>query len=72
MADPAKLDAGAIIAHRIFHSPLNGILVAALLHVDEVNDHKPCKITQAELAGHLCGGFKIGFKRCFFDVTFAG
>ncbi len=44
VADSAKLNAGAIIAHGILHPPLNSMLIAALFHIDEVNHHQTSKV----------------------------
>ena len=71
MADPAHLNAGAVILERIFQAPLDRAVVAVLLHVDEVDDHKAGKIAQPQLPGDFVAGFKVGLERRVFDIVFA-
>ncbi len=56
---------------RIFHAPLDHAVVAAFIHVDEVDDDETGEIAQAELAGDFVGRFAIGLQRGVFDVVFA-
>src|SRR5690606_32179946 len=50
-ADPPDLDAGAVGFEAVLHPSLNRAVVAIVVHIDEVDDDQPGKITQAELAG---------------------
>src|ERR1051325_3976052 len=67
--DAAQLDAGAIVAHRLLQPPLDLAVMALLVHIDEVDDHKACKVAQAELAGNLVRRFEIRLERGLLDVA---
>ncbi len=71
MADPAHLDAGPVVLQRILQAPLHRAVVAVLLHVDEVDDHKAGKIAQPQLPGDFVAGFEVGLERRVFDIVFA-
>ena len=47
MRDAADLDAGAVVFERVLQAPLDGAVVAALVHVDEVDDDQAGKIAQS-------------------------
>src|SRR5690348_6081660 len=70
-ADATDLDAGAVVLQRLFQPPLDGNLVAVLLHIDEIDDDEPGQIAQAQLAPDLVGSFEIGAQRGLFDVALA-
>src|SRR6185437_3395989 len=71
LADLADLDAGAVVLHRVADSPFDVAVVAALLHVDEVDDDEAGEIAQAQLPPDLLGGFEIGLARGLLDGMFA-
>ena len=52
--------------------PLDFAVVAASLHVDEVDHDQAGQIAQAQLAADFVGGFQIGLARGFLDRMFAG
>ena len=72
MADRADLDAGTVIAHCLFHPPLNRVLVAVFFHIDEIDDNQARQITQPQLACQFIGRLKVGFQRGFLDVALTG
>ena len=71
-ADPADLDARAIVPHRLLQTAFDGDHVLLFLHVDEVDDDQPGQVAQPELAGDLVGRLDIGLQGGFLDVAFAG
>ncbi|GAA10146.1 hypothetical protein ATPR_3150 [Acetobacter tropicalis NBRC 101654] len=71
MGDGAHLDAGAIMAQRVFQAALNHGVVAARLHINEVDHNQASQITQAELARDFISRFLIGAEGCFFNVALA-
>ena len=71
MADRPDLDARAVVAQRLLQPPLHLPVVAALVHVDEVDDDQPRKVAQAELPGDLLGRFAIGLERGLLDTVLA-
>src|SRR3546814_1408534 len=72
MADPADLDARPVVLHRLLHAPLDGVLIARLLHVDEVDHDQPSEVAKAKLAGDLVGRLDVGLERRLLDVALAG
>ena len=72
MRDPANLDARAVILERILDPAFDGAIVAALFHVDEVDDDEAGKIAQAQLAGDFISRLQIGAQRRVFNIMFAG
>ena len=72
MADRSDLDAGAVIAHGIFHAALDSLLVPVLVHVDEIDDDQSRKVAKPQLAGQLVRRFEIRLQRRFLDVALAG
>ena len=70
-ADPAELDAGAVILHRLLHRLLDAAIVTADFHVDEIDHDEAGHVAQAELASDLVGGLQIRFVRRFFDAVLA-
>jgi hypothetical protein len=72
MRDPANLDARTIILERILDPAFDGAIVAALFHVDEVDDDEAGKIAQAQLAGDFISRLQIGAQRRVFNIMFAG
>ena len=65
--DSAHLDPCPIGFQTIFHPLFNGIVVAAIFHVDEVDDNQTSQVAQTQLAGHFIRGLEVGFQRCLFD-----
>ena len=68
----AHLDAGPVGLELVFQLLLDGGVVLALVHVDEVDHDQPGKVAQPELARHLFGGFQIGLERGLLDRAFLG
>ena len=71
MRDAADLDASAVVFERILQPALHRAVVAALVHVDEVDDNEAGKIAQAQLPRDFLGRFAIGLERGVLDVMFA-
>src|SRR5690606_20158035 len=61
--DAAHLDAGAVVLQAILEALLDRTVVAALFHIDEVDDDEAGKVAQAELAGDLFRSFQVGLQR---------
>ena len=70
--DLAGLHAGAVQAERLFQALLDLALVAAALHVDEVDDDEAAQVAQSHLAGHFLGRFHVGAEGGFLDVGATG
>ena len=68
-ADGAKLHAGTVLAQSVAQAVFDFAAVAALVHVDEVDDDESTQIAQAHLARDFVGGFEVGTGRGFFDVA---
>src|SRR5690606_19921458 len=50
---------GLVLRHGVAEFFVNAVAVAALLHVDEVDDDEAAEVAQADLAGGLDGGLQI-------------
>ena len=72
MRDASDLDARAVLPQAVGEFPLDGAVVALLVHVDEVDDDEAGEIAQAELAGDFLGRLQIGLERGILDVMLAG
>ena len=72
MADRANLNAGTIIAQRIFQLALNRMLIACLFHINEIDNNQAREITKTQLAPHFLCSFQVGFQRGFFNVALSG
>ncbi len=72
MRDAADLDAGAVVLQRVLDPALDGAIVAAFLHVDEIDDDEAGEIAQAQLASDLVGRLQIGAQRRVLDIMLAG
>ena len=70
--DPTHLNACPIGFQPVFHALFNRGVVAAFIHVDEINHDEPGKVAQAQLARHLIGGLKIGLQCGFFNRALLG
>ena len=68
----AHLNTRAIGFQLVFHPLFNGVVIAAFIHIDEVDHNQTCQIAQAQLARNLIGGLKVGFRRSLFDRAFFG
>ena len=68
----ANLDACAVGLELVFDQFLNSGVVATLVHVDEVDDDQPRKVTQAQLARNFGCGFKVGLERSLLNAAFFG
>ena len=71
MADPADLDARAVVLQRLLEAALDVAVVARLLHVDEVDDDEAGEVAQAQLPGDLVGRLEVGAQRGVLDVVLA-
>ena len=70
--DAADLDAGAVGFQLVLDALFHGGVVATLVHVDEVDDDQPGQVAQAQLAGDLVGGLKVGLERGLLDRALLG
>ena len=70
--DATNLNTGTVGFQRIFHPFFNGDVVAALVHVDEIDHDQTSQVTQAGLTRHFIGGLKVGLGRCLFNRRFFG
>ncbi len=68
MADPADLDARAVVLQAVLELALHRAVVAVLVHVDEVDHDKARKVAQPHLPRDLFRRFEIGLQRRLFDV----
>jgi len=62
------MGAGLVALEALFDARVNGLLVLAVLHVDEVGNDQTADIAETELAGDFLGGFKVRLKDGFFHV----
>ena len=72
MRDPTDLDPGPIVLQRVLDPPFHGAVVAALVHVDEVDHDEAGEVAQAQLARDLVGRLQVGAQRGILDVVLAG
>ena len=72
LADPADLNAGAVIGERRLHRLFNLTDVGVGLHVDKVDDDETGHVAQAQLAGDFLRRFKVSGDRRLLDAVFAG
>ncbi|MNS23586.1 hypothetical protein D3C72_554070 [compost metagenome] len=70
--DAAHLDAGAILGQGVLQRLLDGAVVLAFIHVDEVDDDQAGEVAQTQLAGGLDGGFQVGLGGGGLDVALLG
>ena len=49
----ADLDTGAVVLESVFEPPLHGPVVAAFVHVDEVDDDEAGQIAQTQAGGRF-------------------
>src|SRR5690606_22665003 len=66
--DLAHLHASAIEVQGISQPLLDGALVLAVLHVDEVDHDEAAQVSQTQLAGHFIRRFLVGTQGGFFNV----
>ena len=66
------MDAGAVGLELVFHQLFYGSVVLTLIHIDEVDDDKTGKVTQAQLTRDFCRGLKVGLCCRLFNRTFFG
>src|SRR5450830_2075773 len=71
MRDAADLDARAVVLERVLHPPLDRAVVAALIHVDEVDDDEAGEIAQPQLPRDFIRRLAIGLERGVLDVVLA-
>src|SRR3546814_13381923 len=71
MADAAKLDARPIVPQGLLEAPLDRVVVARLLHVDEIAADQPREIAKPDLPRHPVGRFAVGLPRRLLDITLA-
>ena len=53
---------GLIAAETFLHTLINALLIAAIFHVDEIEDDQPAHIAQAKLPANLVGGLDVHFE----------
>src|SRR5258706_8390558 len=71
MTDMTDLDASPVVAKSLFQLPLDGAVIAPLVHVDVVDNDKASEVPEAHLTGHFLGRFEIGLERGILDGIFA-
>ena len=60
------------LLQRVLQAPLDGAVVALLVHVDEIDDDQPGEVAQPELPRDFLGGLAVGLERGVLDVVLAG
>ena len=70
-ADPADLYARPVAAHGGLEAPFDRVAIAAVLHVDEVDDDEACQIAKLQLPRDFVGRLQIRLQGRFLDVAFA-
>src|SRR5271165_1441818 len=70
-ADPADLDARAVVLQRFLEPALDCRLIAVLLHVNEIDYDQPGEVAQSKLSGDLLGRFEVGANCRLLDVALA-
>ena len=68
----AHLDARAVVLQRLLHGLLDLADVRAIFHVDEVDDDQTGHVAQAQLAGDLARGLKVGGNGGLLDAMLLG
>ena len=68
-ADSAKLHTGAVLTKGVAQAVFDIAAVAALVHVDEVDDDQSSQIAQTHLARDFVSGFEVGAGCRLFDVA---
>ncbi len=61
----------AVVLQRVLEPALDGAVVAALLHVDEIDHDEAGEIAQAQLARDFVRRLQIGAQRRVFDIVLA-
>ena len=69
--NPAHLNPRTVGFQLVFQALLNGGVVLALFHVDEVDHDQTGQIAQPQLARHLVAGLEVGLQRGVLDRPFA-
>ena len=70
--DPTHLNPGPVGFQPVLEALFDRSVILAFVHVDVIDDNQPGQIAQAQLAGNLVGGFKVGFQSGLFDRPFFG
>ena len=65
------LGLGLVFLDAVLHGLIDGHLVFAVTHVDEVNDNESADVAQTELACYGLGGLDVGLKDHFFLIFVA-
>ena len=68
LGDREHMGAGLVALEAFFDACVNGLLILAILHVDEVGNDQSTDIAEAELTGNFLGGFEVCLKDGFFHV----
>ena len=63
------MHAGTVLAQGVTQPAFHLAAVAALVHVNEVDDDQATQVAQAHLACHFVSGFQVGAGGGFFDVA---
>ena len=71
-ADPADLNARAVAPHGALEAPFDRVAVAAVLHVDEIDDDQAGQVAQFQLARDFVGRFEVRLEGGLLDVALAG
>ena len=71
LRDLADLDPGAVVLHRVAQALFDVAVVAAVFHVDEVDDDQAGQVAQPQLAADFAGRFQIGLARGLLDGMLA-
>ena len=66
------MNARTIRLQLVFHPFFNGDVVTTLVHIYEIDNDKPRKVTQTKLTGNFISGFKVCFERCLLNAAFLG
>ena len=65
--DRSQLGPGPVRLHAVPQPVLDGLVVLALLHVDEVDHDEAGDVAHAHLPRRLLGGLEVGLERCALD-----
>ena len=60
--DGQDMGAGLVAAETVAHPLIDGLLILAVLHVDEIDHDEPPDIAEPELASHFVGSLHVGLE----------
>jgi hypothetical protein len=61
LGDGEDMGFGAVAAETFFHAEIDGLLIAARFHIDEIEDDEAAHVTEAKLTADFVGGLDIDF-----------